>query len=247
MRTLGIDLAAQDANTAVCAVDWGEGGARIDTPVVGVADSDLLEAIARADAVGIDAPFGWPDAAVAATSAYHRDGRWPAESDDSRPLAYRLTDFRARELTGRWPLSVSSDRIAVPAWRCARLLTAAHGNAPVERHGGRIVEAYPGGALSCWGFERRGYKGRHGTAVRAALVAEMERRAGEWLRLEERARYACVAADHALDALLCALTARAAATGRTHAPRAAEVDRARREGWIELPVEASFEALADPR
>lgn len=244
MRTLGIDLAAQDATTAFCVVEWDDGRAQVEPPVVGAGDSDLLDAMGQADRVGIDAPFGWPDGAVAAISAYHSDGRWPDGATENRTLAYRLTDFRTRELTGRWPLSVSSDRIAVPAWRCARLLSAAHGRAPVERRGGRAVETYPGGALSLWGFERRGYKGRDGTVVRAALLDEMERRAGGWLSLDTTARYACVAADHALDALLCALTARASATGRTYAPRPEEVERAEREGWIELPVEGSYEGLA---
>ena len=245
MRTLGIDLAAQDANTALCAVEWDEDGVDVAPPVVGVDDAALLEAIASADATGIDAPFGWPDPFVAAVAEFHARGRWP-DGVESPALAYRLTDTLARELTGRRPLSVSSDRIAVPAWRCARLLTAAYGDAPVERHGGRIVEAYPGGALTCWGFDRSGYKGAGGTAPRAALVDALERASGGWLRLGERARYACVATDHALDALLCAFVARAAATGRTHAPRPEDVDRARREGWIEFPVDSSYGGLPQP-
>src|SRR6185312_12819365 len=70
VRTLGIDLAAQPANTSACAIDWGPG-----TPVVsdlssGLDDTALLDAIDGADKVGIDAPFGWPDDFVRAVSAH---------------------------------------------------------------------------------------------------------------------------------------------------------------------------------
>jgi len=41
--------------------------------------------------------------------------------------------------------------------------------------------------------------------------------------------------DHALDALVASLTARAAVQGRTLRPEIGQVDLARREGWIHLP------------
>ncbi len=61
MRTAGIDLAAQDSNTALCFVNWSGGAAHVETPRVDVGDAELLAALAGADAAGIDAPFGWPD------------------------------------------------------------------------------------------------------------------------------------------------------------------------------------------
>lgn len=42
--------------------------------------------------------------------------------------------------------------------------------------------------------------------------------------------------DHDLDALVCALVGRAAATGRTAGPRADQLEVAGREGWIHLPT-----------
>jgi predicted RNase H-like nuclease len=42
--------------------------------------------------------------------------------------------------------------------------------------------------------------------------------------------------DHDLDALICALVGRAAATGRTRRPAEDQRDRARREGWIHVPT-----------
>ena len=66
-----------------------------------------------------------------------------------------------REKLGRWPLSVSSDRIAMPTTRAVRLLaeTAASGETIDRSGGGRFVEVYPAAALSVWRFPSRGDKG----------------------------------------------------------------------------------------
>ena len=61
MRTLGIDLAAQPRNTSSCRIDWGAQTAQISQLHSGRDDESLLEEIADADKVAIDAPFGWPD------------------------------------------------------------------------------------------------------------------------------------------------------------------------------------------
>jgi hypothetical protein len=47
----------------------------------------------------------------------------------------------------------------------------------------------------------------------------------------------CVESDHAFDALICAITARAVATNRTTLPVTdEEVSRATMEGWIYVPT-----------
>jgi predicted nuclease with RNAse H fold len=234
--TLGIDLASQDDRTAMAAVVWESGRAVVGEPVSPVTDAAALEAMAAADWTGIDAPFGWPEAVVRALPGFADHGEWPDAGRDE--LRFRQTDRFVREQSGMWPLSVSSDRIAVPAWRCARLLAARSG--PVDRLGGdRVVEVYPGAALTLWGFTRRGYKRR--ADVRALLVAEIERRGARWLDLAA-ARDACAASDDALDGVLAALVARAAARRLTWPPPAGEV--VRREGWIHLPRPDTFGALA---
>jgi predicted nuclease with RNAse H fold len=236
VRTLGIDLASRDDRTAMAIVSWAAGRAVAHAPASPVSDEQALQAMAEVEWTGIDAPFGWPEAAVRALPVFADRGEWPDASRDA--LRFRETDRFVHAKTGIWPLSVSSDRIAVPAWRCARLLASRPGT--LDRLGGsRVVEVYPGAALTLWGFQRRGYK--RSRDARALLVAEIERRAGGWLDLAG-AQQACVASDHALDAVLAALLARAAARELTWPPPAGEL--VRREGWIHLPRPGTFDGLA---
>jgi predicted nuclease with RNAse H fold len=247
--TLGIDLASQDKSTASCVVQWEAGRARVHPPCCPQSDDQLLEAVEAADVAGIDIPLGWPDSFVEVVAGYHAGRPWPDVTPAS--LCYRATDVRVerrlRELS-RWrrPLSVASDRIAIPAMRAARLLTrlAERGYA-VDRSGaGRLVEAYPAAALEIWGLPSRGYKGTKGAAVRAAIFAELERRTGGWLRLDAITRHTCCGSDHALDALLAALIARAATQGLCERPPAGQMAMATREGWIALPSVDALDHLA---
>ncbi len=59
--TVGIDLAAQDHDTAVCHVEWQANRTAIVAMASKASDLDLLTLIPRADKVGIDIPLGWPD------------------------------------------------------------------------------------------------------------------------------------------------------------------------------------------
>ena len=183
-RTLGIDLAAQDADSAYCVIEWDAGRATPDVPVMPASDGQLLREMHAADWIGVDAPFGWPDDFVAAVSGYHDRGSWP-DAVPSALLRHRETDRLVHavvaERTGKslWPLSVSSDRIAVCAWRCARLLSRyAHETGtsldrlgvPDAQDGARpagadrlvapsgLVEVYPAAALALWGLTYKGYK-----------------------------------------------------------------------------------------
>lgn len=244
--SVGVDLAAQNENTAACLIEWHAGSATAYPPIFGPKGETLewlVEICAPAHAVGIDAPFGWPDHTVQALTAWAAGRRWPDTAKDD--LRYRVTDRFVRQATGLSPLSVSSDRIAVAAWRCARLLDLLrHGEHALDRTGNDgIYEVYPAAALTCWGLNRRGYK-TSGTAAakqrqhqaRANLVTEITRRA-TWLDLSA-AREACLQSDDALDALLASLVAHTAHTGRTvAAPTHDDTLRQRiaREGWIHLP------------
>ena len=260
MRTLGIDLSAQAKRTATCAIDWSDGHASVGVPHAGAEDEALLEAMHEADWIGIDAPFGWPDAMVRAVR-HHAEGQpWP-ESAGSQKLRYRATDWfvqarTASNGTGVWPLSVSSDRIAVCAWRCASLLSRFSDSVgrPIDRTGaemspGRaLVEVYPAAALAMWGLASRGYK-RTGTGpleARRAIVEALSSVAGEALVVDDDVTAACIGSDDALDALVASLVARAAATGDTLLPDDGDLEVARREGWIHLPERDSLARLVGP-
>jgi len=247
--TLGIDLASQDANTASCLVEWADGHASVRLPCCPQTDEELVAAILGADVTGIDIPFGWPDAFVRAVTRYRAGEGWP----DVAPaeLCYRGTDrhleaaLRAQGIKRR-PLSVASDRIAIPAMRAARLLTRlADRGVPVDRAGGgRLYEAYPAAALAVWGLPSRGYKDVKGAEVRAGIVALLRQRTEGWLRLDPLVEKACCVSDHELDALIAALIARAAAVGLCTPPPPALAEVAAREGWIYLPAADALDRLA---
>ncbi|MBI1737453.1 MAG: DUF429 domain-containing protein [Candidatus Rokubacteria bacterium] len=244
MITLGIDLASQPERTGACVVEWHRGGAAVRSVVCGATDAELLDRMRDVSRVGIDVPFGWPDAFVDLVTAHHRGA--PAAVAHVADLRYRETDREVHRLTGRWPLSVSSDLIAVPTFRAARLLTAlAARGEPVDRAGGgKCVEAYPAAALERWGFEAAGYKGADGRERRRALLQAIEARTAAWLTLDDPLRATCADKDDALDALVAALVARAAALGLCEPVPEASRARAAREGWIALPTRDSLDRLA---
>lgn len=195
MPSLGIDLAAQDKNTAYCAIEWVSGMALVETPVLDADDDTLVAEIAKSEWTGIDAPFGWPDDFVEAVSTFTENGDWPANAKSER-LRHRETDrfthdhVEQEAAVSVWPLSVSSDRIAVCAWRCARLLSrlARETGWPFDRIGvplttgmdgppdeprpqglvakRGVVEVYPAATLALWGLPHKDYKPRS-SATRA--------------------------------------------------------------------------------
>lgn len=240
---------------------------------MGRSSEDLIEAMQRADWIGIDAPFGWPDAMVEAIHRYATEGSWPLDAVPER-LRYRMTDRFVHEVIAEAchvsvrPLSVSSDRIAVCAWRCAGLLrdfsertgwkldrvgvpptVGSHNAASGLRVERGVVEVYPAGALAIWGFPFKGYKRTASKSAspalqqRVATLAALEEAGGDWLSLTDDVRDACLQSDDAFDSFLCGLVARAAATDRTLLPPRDERATAEREGWIHLPAPDSINWL----
>jgi len=240
MLTVGVDLAAEATNTAVAWLDWRPAGAVVRDVVRGVGDDAIVAAVGQADKAGIDCPFGWPESFVRFVAA-HRDNQLTLPEDVAgrdwrRQLAFRRTDEAVRAATGLVPLSVAADRIAHPAMRCAGLLARlAREGQPVDRSGsGVVVEVYPAASLKQWGLPHRRYKRSENLAVRGKLVDALLA-AADWLTLG-RHEQACRASDDALDAVIAALTARAAFLGRTIPPGPEHAAAARTEGWIMLPA-----------
>jgi predicted nuclease with RNAse H fold len=238
--TAGVDLAAEPAGTAVATISWSAAGAAVTMVAVPADDDAIVELAGRADKIGIDCPLGWPDEFVAFVGA-HRTGVVPIPSGlDAkqwrRRLAWRHTDEVTRALTGLIPLSVSADRIGHTAMRCAALQTrlAAAGRS-VDRSGaGAVVEVCPAASLKVWGLPWRGYKTTKNQAVLGEVVVRLQA-AAPWLDLGPHAKV-CRGSDHALDAVVAALTARASVRDQVCRPSELELDAARTEGWIAVPT-----------
>jgi predicted nuclease with RNAse H fold len=239
--TVGIDVASQPAGTAACHVHWEQGGATVISVEHDVDDSRLAALlVAPVARIGLDVPLGWPDRFVEAVGRHHA-GR-PFGASPAARLARRETDRWVQESIHQLPLSVSTDRIAYPAMRVARVLGELAG-AAVDRSGtGRIVEVYPAAALRQWGLPHRGYKGRAGRPALTALLDSLRQRS-PWLTAGAATWSETTRTDHSFDALVCALVARARQLDLCHAIPDGMQDAAAREGWIAVPLSGSLERL----
>ena len=242
MRALGIDLAAEAATTGVVVLDPTSPGRWQATEPDGQADDDrLVRAADGVDVIGVDAPLGWPVAFVEAVTAHHRFGPWPGTADRST-LTHRETDRAVQRLGIRRPLSVSADRLGSVAMRCALLQRRWADEVwaePAARDGsGRLVETYPAAAFAAWQIECRRYKDRlrpaDASRVREQIVEAVGAAVAPWLDLAP-VRSRCIASDHVLDALVCALVAVASKAAATHQAPEAERQIAAVEGWIHVP------------
>jgi hypothetical protein len=195
----------------------------------------LLDLASTADKVAIDVPFGWPAAFVLAVSAHHAQQAWPqAQSAD---LRLRQTDLVVWKAIGKQPLSVSTDKIGIPALRMAALMVRlAQAGGPIDRTGaGRFVEVYPAATLRRWGIAD--------TKKDTAELLQTLLAHAPWLKMTESSRELCAANRDACDALVASLTARAAAVGVCDLIPEEHRRRAEIEGWIALPHTASLSGL----
>lgn len=261
--TLGIDLSSQPKNTALCAIAWRRRTAEVialyrgaDHAGTPLHDRLLVSAmrglwgdLPPPAKVAIDAPLGWP---VDFTRGLAHPDRWPVHIDSSRArLERRATDHWVHRTTGKQPLSVTTDRIGYAAMRAAGIIshyTETEGR-KIDRTGlsGLVCEAYPDPAIRSLGLwprsvaSRQSYKGtaRH---VRDAIVGELAA-AAPWLTWTEHERQCCIDSDDCLDALICAIVARAADRNETVEPPNDLVANARVEGWIHLPRQGALARL----
>lgn len=238
MLTAGVDLAAEPKGTALALVEWSSGLAHVVDLQVGVTDDPIVEIAAQVDRLGIDCALGWPQEFVNFVSQ-QSDPTLSQHNFDGgmawrRSLAYRETDRHVREVTGRWPLSVSTDRLGLTAMRCAGLLTRLSASGvEIDRSGaGLVTEVYPGASLRLWGFNTSGY--RTSEDLRATLLSALKEQA-TWLDLGDSEELIISSCD-AFDAVIASIAARAATLRRTLPPREDQLHAARVEGWVALPV-----------
>jgi len=260
--TLGIDLASKASRTGVAVIGWDTSPPTLLALSVGTAADGTvlhdkwlyttavgLRSWPEITKVGIDAPFGWPAPFVQALAGYATAPNWPSGMDNSRAqFERRLTDNVVRERTGVTPLAVSVDKIGYCAMRCAVVLTEIadrEGPEAVARDGsGLACEVYPDPALRFWTRDaettagpRESYKGKAKIAHRDRLLARLL----EQLPLQDPHGLLDVARqsplDDYLDALVCALVARACELELTSRPAPEQRELALQEGWIHLPDE----------
>lgn len=242
VTTIGVDLSAQPKETAACTLDWADATCDIEQLVIGLDDDAIIDLVdaKRPVKIGIDAPFGWPVPFVHALSSYTETGEWPESENNRRRLRLRSTDIATIDETGGPPpLSVSSDRIAVCAMRCAELLGRLAGTESIDRTGAdTVVEVYPAAALRQWGCEASGYKGGkpEQRRTRESLTETIAAATGRWLKLDDEHRELLTANDHLLDALIAALVARATELALSIPIPEAMRGVAAKEGWIHLPL-----------
>ena len=235
--TTGVDLAARPERTALASIEWTAGRAIIRDVTYPADDDVILKAIDRADMTGIDCPLGWPTAFVEFVAA-HQTGHvdLPEDRPDwRRNLTMRRTDIFVHEQLRLVPLSVSADRIAHVALRCAVLLARLDAaGRPVDRSGsGRVAEVYPAASLRRWGLVHPGYKQPAKPEALDHLVDHLLA-AAPWLECAPH-ELAIRRSHDVLDAVIAAMTARAVVRGQTFRPGEADLAAARTEGWIAVP------------
>lgn len=240
MLTAGIDMAASPRRRGFCVIEWEEAGARLVDLGVGCSDTTLITLIERCDQTGVDVPLGWPLPFVEMVGATIEDPRPPSWDFDIERLRFRLTDLYVRQITGRPPLSVSSDLIAIPAFHMQAILWSLDPSTAT-----RVIEAYPAAALARWGLPFSGYKGMHGARTRGRILQGLMARLQSRVSVSSSFGDLLLRYDDALDAFLCGLVARAWQLGLCDPPpKELEADEVfAREGWIAVPVSGSLEGL----
>jgi hypothetical protein len=237
MLIAGLDLAAEPKGSALAVIDWGSKKARLVSLELGVDDALAVRTALQVEKFAIDCALGWPVDFVAFLNNHQNLGskKVPFEGDSTlrRSLAHRETDRMVREITGKWPLSVSTDRLGMTAIRCAGLISKMETHFQVDRSGfGRVVEVYPGATLRGWFAVTSGY--RNSESIRETLLEELCLRA-PWLDLNTFKQLMIESCD-SFDAVLAALAGRAAQLGASTAPSESQLPIAAVEGWIHLPT-----------
>lgn len=237
MITVGVDLASQSNDTALAVVEWKEGRSAVLRVVVGADDEMILDEGTKADVIGIASPFGWPEPFFELLRQNREgrvgDPRRAATVSGRDGIMYRTTERRVRDWLGLKLMPSTSNMLGSTVLRCVGLQTRLDeaGVSVTRGQGGRVIEVYAPASLMAWGLHEPSYKNQSASRVR--ILEQVGRRLNCYLG---EYRTLCVESDDALDALVGALTARAAALGFWRQPMDEEERlRASAEGWISVP------------
>lgn len=239
MLVAGIDLAAEPKGTALAILDFENSKAQLVYLEQGLDDQALIDKTIISDKIGIDCAFGWPiefAKFIAKNQDLKAKDLIDGGMDFRRNLSFRETDRQIRQITGRWPLSVSTDRLGLTAMRCAGLLSRyQQAGVAIDRSGGgKIAEVYPGATLRNWDFDTTNY--RVNNDVRAKLLKDIKAQAS-WLDTSSFETQMIESSD-SFDAVIAALAARAVYLGGYTKPTKDQQEAAEIEGWICLPARA---------
>jgi predicted nuclease with RNAse H fold len=244
LKVVGIDWAVKAEGRAAVVLECRDGVMSVSSTLKPVTDDRVRKLVKSADVAAIDTPFGWPARFSEFVAQWHaKDNGLPPPS--SLDFRLRFTDaFVQNTLGGKWPLSVSSDRIASSAreWCVVsehggirpRVDVVGHGPSPA------VIEVYPAASLRVWCSDTATYKERD--AVRSRLLSELEQVLPfGFSNPADRAAVVATGDDSdRFDALVAALTGAAYSgylTSWDVARPAPEVHTVvKREGWIFFPV-----------
>lgn len=246
MLIAGLDLSAEPKGTALSVLEVSSTRVKLQSLEIGLRDAQIVAASTGLEKLGIDCALGWPiefiDFLQQQANPNTEAKKFEGSIELRRTLAYRETDRMVREVTKRWPLSVSTDRLGMAAIRCAGLLSAiAATGANVSRAGeGLVVEVYPAASMRIWQLDSAGY--RNDADVRARLLRELCA-AAPWLEVSGHETLLTESHD-AFDSLVAALATLAVVVGHASVPMPAQFERARVEGWVHLPTVSLAEVFA---
>jgi len=237
----GIDMSTALPSVGVASLTWHTAApATLSVHTVtkndGVAEY-LSQTLADPTAVvAVDVPFGWPSG-FAKFLALHAQGPTPLPEPNGRSawsaLAGRETDRQVREAVKIQGLSVSFDKLGATAAMWSEIefgLLATMGHR-LDRSGitGPIVETWPRAAWSRFVGRSENPAKLTPTKFEEALEHVVDFKSPSWRAYPEARR------EHAQDAIVCALVARARQLDQTDLPKTMDTTTlARSEGWIHI-------------
>jgi predicted nuclease with RNAse H fold len=264
MRVAGIDWATEPKNRAMVVINYRDDNLVVERIVSPLDDLSVQEACTSQEyvVVAVDIPFGWPSEFAGFVQEWSPIQPCCEEVPQSLPFRYRQTELVVNGTLNKWPLSVSSDRIALGArlW-CHLMMTGGLiervdvlGN--VHEDTPTIIEVYP--AATLWAFRQHNLtdedhikRYKKSIAIRKQLVQSLKRAfqigmgqgVDETQIVSPRVRKNGETREDdsdKTDAFICALTALVYA-GRISewAVRTPQTDQesqaAKAEGWIFFP------------